>query len=96
MEVFEVFDVTRELVVLKVNANDSLTVAMHPYVQSNYDYITVTRGSDHVLTVVKKDGTTFDFHWGYSGYTLISEGLEVLRRKVVEFIKRNHINLMED
>ena len=90
-EVLKVIHNDRGQVVLEVNANDPLTVAMHPYVQSNWKYITVGKGRKHVLTVVRTDGTSFSFHWGEGGYTLISEGLEQLRKKVVETITDNYI-----
>lgn len=91
--VFDLVSVTDDLVVLKVNSDDNLTVAMNPYISGDYDYISVTRGDVHVLTVIKKDGKTFDFHWGYGGHTLISDGLEILKRKVIDFIDDNKIML---
>lgn len=90
---FTLVTVTNEQVVLKVNAEDNLMIAMHPYISSDYDYITVTRGSNHILTIIYTNGHTFDFHWGIGGYTLISDGLERLRREVCDFIKENHILL---
>ena len=96
-DVFELYHRDSEKVVLKVNANDPLTVALHPYVSSDMEYITVTRGNKHTLTVVKKDGKTFSFNWGEGGYTLISENLETLKRKVISFIENdNHILLEWD
>lgn len=93
-KVFELCHRDSEKVVLKVNADDPLVVAMHPYISSDMAYITVTRGNEHVLTVVKKDGTTFSFTWGESGHTLISKNLETLKKKVISFIENdNHILL---
>lgn len=94
MEIFELLETTPEQVVIKVNAKDALTVARHPYIQANYEYITVTRGKEHILTIVHDTGTTFSFHWGDSGYTLISDSLEKLKRKVLEFISKHDV-LME-
>lgn len=54
-----------------------------------YDYINLTRGENHVLTVIKKDGTTFSFHWGVSGHTLISGNLEKLKSSVINFVKND-------
>lgn len=89
--VFSIVANDLEKVVIKVDAKDSLTVAMNPYVKSSYDYITVTKGSDHILTVIKESGDTFSFHWGSSGYTLICDELEMLKRKVVEFLDRENV-----
>lgn len=93
IDVFELVENNDNLVVLKVKADDNLTIALNPYVNATYDYISVTKGKDHILTIIKKDGTSFSFHWGYGGYTLISEDLELLRKRVVEFIKLNGISL---
>ena len=92
-KIFEIVSNNSEQVVLKVNADDPLTVAMNPYVSGNYAYITVTKGTEHILTVTKKDGSTFSFHWGDSGYTLISENLERLRKEVIKFIEHEGILL---
>lgn len=90
-DIFETIYRDEKKIVIKVNADDPLTVAMHPYVKSSYAYITLTRnrayGSwDYILTITNKDGGTFSFDWGISGYTLISNSLEELRRAVVEHL----------
>lgn len=87
-KVFELVENNDEMVVLKVNTEDNLTVALNPYISGDMDYISVTKGENHILKVIRKDGTTFSFHWGHSGYTLISNELELLQKKVVEFIER--------
>ena len=79
-------------VVLKVSVKDNLQVALNPFIQRNYDYITVTKGENHTLTVIKKDGKSFSFNWGEYGFTLISENLERLKREVVKFIKSQNIS----
>lgn len=86
-KVFELVKKTNDYVVIKVNAEDNLTIAMNPYVSREYDYITITRGNNHLLTVVKKDGKTFSFSWGSNGYTFINEELKLLKSKVIEFIE---------
>ena len=94
-KVFQIEEESDDQVIVKVINNDNpLTIAKYPFIDGNMAYITVTRGNDHVLTVVNKNGKTFSFHWGDGGYTLISEGLERLKRAVVQFIEReNHILL---
>lgn len=78
-------------IIIQVLADDPFKVAMFPFVSSDWKYITVTRGKNHILTVIKDDGTTFDFHWGFSGYTLISESLEMLKKNVLKFISDSDI-----
>ena len=91
--IFELVANTNEEVILKINANSSLDIAKHPYIALDYDYITVTKGENHTLTIIRKDGTTFSFDWGLSGYTLITDNLERLKRKTVEFIQSQGVSL---
>lgn len=95
-KVFSIQDVSTDKVIIKVHADTPLTVAEYPFVASNYEYITVTRGVKHILTVVKDDGKTFDFCWGDGGYTLISDSLEKLKEAVIKFIEDNGIMLDYD
>ena len=87
-KVFELVAQDAEQVVIKVNAEDNLTIAMHPYISGNYDYITLTRGynKDHIFTVIKKDGGTWSFHWGPYSCTMTSGSVDRLRDKVLDFL----------
>lgn len=89
--VLEIFEVTKEQIIIKVNADDPLTVARHPYLNSNMAYITLTRGRKHIFTVINKDGSTWDFYFGEGGHTIIGEATEKLKRSVLEFINDNNI-----
>lgn len=91
--VFQLVNADITQVVLKVVAEDNLTIAMHPYISGEYDYITVTRGEDHILTIVYKDGHTFAFNWGARGHTLISDALKRLQDEVCTFIEEQGILL---
>lgn len=99
MAVFELETSRPDLFVIKVNADDPLTVAMHPYVSSDMAYISVSirrhcdDSKDFNLRIVKKDGTTWGFSWGCSGYTLIGESAEELKRKVIGFAKQYGVDL---
>ena len=94
-KVFSLVEETPEQVIIKVLADDPLTIARYPFVDSEMAYITVTRGEEHILTVVKKDGKTYSFHWGSSGYTLISENMEELKKAVIEYIQDDVYILLE-
>ena len=89
--VLETKEVSSNQVIIKVNAKDPLTVAKYPFLDSEMAYITVTRGNEHVFTVIKENGKTWSFHFGKSGHTLISESTEILKRNVMQFIKDNDI-----
>lgn len=92
---FEVVERSDDKVILRVLAKDSLTVARHPYVSAEWDYITVTRGKEHVLTVIKNDGSKFCFSWGESGYTLISESLKKLKLAVIDYLEKENYILLD-
>lgn len=90
-EVLSIEEVTKEQVIVKVNADTPLKVAKFPFLSGDMAYITITRGSEHIFTVIKHDGKTWDFHWGSTGYTLISEGIKRLKDEVVKFIEDKNI-----
>ena len=90
-KVLEIKEISKKQVIIKVNAKDPLTVARYPFLNSEMAYITVTRGDEHVFTVTKENGKTWSFHFGKSGYTLIDESTETLKRNVMQFIKDNDI-----
>lgn len=46
-----------EQVVIKIDELQPIDVAMHPYLDASMAYVTITRGADHTLTVVKRDGS---------------------------------------
>lgn len=93
--VFELINNTNEMVVLRVNADDNLIIALNPYISGDMDYITVTKGENHTLTIIKKNGKTWSFDWGVNGYTLISSNTELLRKKVIHFIEQECHILLE-
>jgi hypothetical protein len=86
-DIFTLVEAMPKKVIIKVKPVDNLTIAMYPYINSNYDYITVDKGASKILTVIRKDGSTFSFNWGEGGYTLISKELENLKKAVVEYIE---------
>lgn len=75
------------IVAIKVKELSNLEIAKTPYISKEYDYISVTRGKNHILTVVKKDGSTFNFSWGVNGHTLIGYALEFLKKNVIDYIE---------
>ena len=94
-QVFELVKEEPKQVIIKVNADDPLTIALFPFVSSDMAYITVTRGKNHTLTVVKKDGKTWSFNWGENGHTLISDNTERLKKAAIEYIEEYMHILLE-
>ena len=94
--IFSLQEVSDNKVIIKVTADNPLTVAQYPFIQKQFAYITVTRGAEHIFTIVYEDGHTWSFHWGRSGYTVISEETNMLKWAVNQFIKENDIVLDYD
>lgn len=92
-DIFELVEETSEQVIVKVNAKDPLTVARHPFVTAQMAYITVTRGDNHIFTIVYDDGHTWSCEYGRRGYTLIGENTKRLRSKLLDYLDENHVFL---
>ena len=90
-KIFSIKEVDNNQVIVKVKANNPLTVARFPFVNSDMAYITITRGENHIVTIIKKNGSTFDFSFGISGKTCICDSLELLKENLLHFIKQNDI-----
>ena len=94
--IFQFVKATPSQVTLKVTHNDDpLTIADFPFVNSKMAYITVTKGKNHTLTVINKDGTTWSFDWGERGHTLISASTEQLKKAVIDYVE-NYMHILLD
>lgn len=91
--IFELVSNNNTQVVLKVHAKDPLTVAMNPYVSGEMEYITVTKGYDHVMTVINSDCRKWSINWGSMGHTLIGPSTERLKMEVLKFINELNISI---
>lgn len=91
--IFELVSNNNTQVVIKVNAKDPFTVAMNPYVSGDMEYITVTKGYDHVMTVIKSDCSKWSIDWGSRGHTLIGPSTERLKMEVLKFINELNISI---
>lgn len=95
-KIFEVADNSLDTLVIKVKKLSPLEVALHPFVSANMQYITVSKGRNHTLTVIYENGHHGDrFNWGDSGYTLISDGLEDLKKAVIKFAEDENRILLD-
>ena len=90
--IFEIIETDSEnkQVIIRVNTCDNpLFLAKHPYIQKNYEYITVQRGfGENEYTVIKKDGTS----WTTSD-NMVYEGINTinLKRKIRELLKEKQL-----
>ena len=91
LPIFTLEEVNKDLIVIKVNCDNNLTAAKNPPIDMTYDYISITRGKDHIFDVIRKDGTSFNFHFGDSGRTCIDKSTELLKNKVLSFLEEKNI-----
>ena len=89
--VFKIEEATNNQVIVEVSAKDPLTVARYPFLDSRMKYITVTRGNNHICTVIDEDGTTWNWHFGDHGHTLISDSVLELQKNLLQFIESHDI-----
>ena len=89
----KIVDNDNEQVVIKNMLHTSREVAMNPWLSLDIDYITILKGKTHIFTIIYKDGHTSSFSWGSGGMTIISESLNRLKLKVLEFLRTQNVLL---
>ena len=87
-DVLELVHVDNSKVVVKFKELSNFDKALNPWVLPNADYITITRGKRHIMTVITKDGKSWSINWGEGGVTMISDSLLESRRQIVSFIEK--------
>lgn len=53
---FRLVQNTEDLVVLEVAVYSSLEIALHPYLNTDWKYISVSKGVNNTLTIIDKNG----------------------------------------
>ena len=56
----------------------------------------LTKGNDHTLTVFTNNGKSYNFGFGNSGYTLVSDQLKQQRELIVDCIKLDYAIIIEN
>ena len=88
-EIFELVKYDNQKAILKVKEVDNLTIAEYPFISSKMDYITVTRGRRHTMTVINEDGSTWSVNWGEGGVTMCSDSVNALKWAVRDFFQQD-------
>lgn len=65
-----------ECVLLKVKENAKIDLLILGCFNGDEEYIRLTKGKDHTCTVITKNGEHYDWEWGKSGYTLVSDNVK--------------------
>lgn len=76
--------------VVVVRLNPELTVldhALNPWLPEA-QYVSVTRGRNHIMTFIYEDGSKWSIEWGDNGCTLLADSLRETRNKIVDFIQK--------
>lgn len=87
---FRLVQNTEDLVVLEVAVCSPLEVALHPYLSTDWKYVSVSKGVNNTLTIVDKDGKSKTYQINhFSTKDHIKElpvQISKLRKKVLEAI----------
>ena len=62
-------------VVLKVKDNKKIDLIKLGYFVGDEQLIRLTKGDDHICTIYNDDGSSFSWHWGESGCTLVTDSV---------------------
>lgn len=81
---FSLAENTDEMVILKNEVKRPIDVAKNPWLSAEDEYVTIAKGRNHVLTLVKTNGKTVSITFGERGYTLISDNFRRLKEKAIE------------
>ena len=88
-DVLELVHYNNDRVIVKFKELSNLEKAMNPWVLTGAEYVTITRGRDHIMTVITKDGGSWSISWGDNGCTMISDSLLRSRKEIVAFIEKD-------
>jgi len=82
----DIIENNEECVILKVKDNKTLDLIKLGYFDGNEELIRLTKGEDHTCTIFRTNDKPFSWHWGRSGYTLVSDNISAMGRLIEECI----------
>jgi len=88
-ELVEVVTNNGACVVLKVKDNVEFELISLGCFDGDEKMIRLTKGKDITCTVFNKNDSNFSWHWGYSGYTLVSDNMEKMGRMIQSTIEND-------
>jgi len=63
-------------VILEVLPDQSLELIKLGCFNGDEKLFRLTKGSDHTCTVFREDNSSYSWHWGYSGYTMVTDNMD--------------------
>lgn len=88
-DVFSIYDVDENQIIIRVDCKNALKVATYPFLKIEWEYITITRGRGNIVKVVNKDGSSFMFKLEEPDTAELKE----LREQLLIFIREQFILL---
>lgn len=87
-DITEVAANNNECVVLKVKEGHEMDLIALGCFDGNETMFRLTKGRTVTCTVFWKDGSSFSWHWGYAGYTLVSPNMDMKGRMIQRCIEQ--------
>ena len=78
-----------DCVILKVKEGKEFDLICLGCFDGNEKMFRLTKGGDHTCTVWNKDGKSYSWYWGESGYTLVSDNMHKRGRLIQECIEED-------
>lgn len=78
-----------ECVVLKVLDGHEMDLIALGCFDGNETMFRLTKGRDVTCTVFRRDSKPFSWHWGYGGYTLVTDKVDKMGRMIQRCIEKD-------
>ena len=78
----DIIENNEECVILKVKSNKKLDLIKLGCFDGNEELIRLTKGEDHTCTIFRTNDKPFSWHWGRSGYTLVSDNVSTMGKLI--------------
>lgn len=88
VDLVKIVENNRDCVILEV-VGSSLDMIRLGCFDGNETMMRLTKGRDHTCTVWKNDSKSYDWYWGHSGYTLVTDKLDQQGRLIQDCITRD-------
>lgn len=79
----------QDCVVLKVKDGQEMNLISLGCFNGNETMMRLTKGKDVTCTLFRRDGKSFSWYWGISGYTLVSGQVSQMGRLIQDCIEKD-------
>ena len=78
-----------ECVILKVKEDKAFDLICLGCFDGDETMFRLTKGRNHTCTVWRDNGKSFSWHWGFNGYTLVSDKVDKMGRMIQRCIEND-------